>query len=38
VIKTKQWLDLSDQYVVLLGAGSAMGPLLVLLALGEFTL
>jgi len=34
VVKTKKWLDLSDQYVVLLGAGSAMGPLLVLLALG----
>mmetsp|Transcript_25792 Transcript_25792/g.32913 ORF Transcript_25792/g.32913 Transcript_25792/m.32913 type:complete len:529 (-) Transcript_25792:33-1619(-) len=28
------WTDLSDQYFVLLGAGSAMGPLLVLLALG----
>eukprot|EP00928_Gymnodinium_smaydae_P032552 TRINITY_DN23544_c0_g3_i3.p1 TRINITY_DN23544_c0_g3~~TRINITY_DN23544_c0_g3_i3.p1 ORF type:complete len:779 (+),score=181.98 TRINITY_DN23544_c0_g3_i3:83-2419(+) len=29
-----EWLDLSDQYFVLLGAGSAMGPLLFLLALG----
>ncbi|MGK3733579.1 MAG: hypothetical protein ACI90V_000415 [Bacillariaceae sp.] len=28
------WCDLSDKYFVLLGAGSAMGPLLVLLALG----
>eukprot|EP01127_Copromyxa_protea_P001410 TRINITY_DN11410_c0_g1_i1.p1 TRINITY_DN11410_c0_g1~~TRINITY_DN11410_c0_g1_i1.p1 ORF type:complete len:725 (-),score=176.21 TRINITY_DN11410_c0_g1_i1:99-2273(-) len=34
VIKNKEWLDLSDQYFVLLGAGSAMGPLLVLLSLG----
>lgn len=29
-----EWLDLSDMYFVLLGAGSAMGPLLFLLALG----
>merc|ERR1712127_547813 len=28
------WCDLSDKYFVLLGAGSAMGPLHVLLALG----
>ena len=28
------YLDLSDQYFVLLGAGSAMGPFLVLMALG----
>merc|ERR1712167_252409 len=34
VVKTKQWLDLSDRYFVLLGAASAMGPVLVLLALG----
>ena len=29
-----QWADLSDRYFVLLGAGSAMGPFLVLMALG----
>lgn len=34
VAKNPGWLDLSDQYFCLLGAGSAMGPLLVLLALG----
>jgi len=35
VIENQQkWLDLSDQYFVLLGAGSAMGPFLVLMALG----
>lgn len=34
VAKNPNWTDLSDQYFVLLGAGSAMGPLLVLLALG----
>mmetsp|Transcript_29933 Transcript_29933/g.39335 ORF Transcript_29933/g.39335 Transcript_29933/m.39335 type:complete len:534 (+) Transcript_29933:58-1659(+) len=35
VIQNQQeWLDLSDQYFVLLGAGSAMGPFLVLMALG----
>jgi hypothetical protein len=28
------WIDLSDRYFVLLGAGSAMGPFLVLMALG----
>ena len=28
------WLDLSNRYFVLLGAGSAMGPFLVLMALG----
>lgn len=30
----QEWVDLSDKYFVLLGAGSAMGPLLVLLSLG----
>ena len=34
VAQTTPWLDLSDQYFVLLGAGSAMGPLSVLLSLG----
>jgi len=34
VAQHPEWLDLSDQYFVLLGAGSAMGPLLVLMALG----
>jgi len=34
VLQNKKWTDLSDQYFVLLGAGSAMGPLLVLLDLG----
>jgi len=34
VVKNKNWSDLSDTYFVLLGAGSAMGPFLVLLALG----
>jgi hypothetical protein len=34
VVKRQEWVDLSDQYFVLLGAGSAMGPLLVLLSLG----
>jgi hypothetical protein len=33
-IDNPNWCDLSDQYFVLLGAGSAMGPLLVLLSLG----
>jgi len=33
-VKNDEWLDLSDKYFVLLGAGSAMGPFLVLLALG----
>lgn len=33
-VRNPQWLDLSDSYFVLLGAGSAMGPFLVLLALG----
>jgi len=33
-VKNKEWLDLSDQYFVLLGASSAMGPLLLLLSLG----
>lgn len=33
-VDNKEWTDLSDKYFVLLGAGSAMGPLLVLLALG----
>ena len=34
VVKHEDWRDLSDRYFVLLGAGSAMGPLQVLLALG----
>eukprot|EP01123_Difflugia_compressa_P010125 TRINITY_DN3612_c0_g1_i1.p1 TRINITY_DN3612_c0_g1~~TRINITY_DN3612_c0_g1_i1.p1 ORF type:complete len:747 (-),score=149.79 TRINITY_DN3612_c0_g1_i1:76-2283(-) len=34
VVNNEDWLDLSDQYFVLLGAGSAMGPLHVLLSLG----
>lgn len=34
VSKKSQWRDLSDQYFVLLGAGSAMGPLQLLLDLG----
>lgn len=34
MVKNDEILDLSDQYFVLLGAGSAMGPLLVLMALG----
>lgn len=34
VVKNPQWVDLSDKYFVLLGAGSAMGPFLVLMALG----
>ncbi len=33
-IQNPQWLDLSNRYFVLLGAGSAMGPFLVLMALG----
>jgi len=33
-VDNPKWCDLSDKYFVLLGAGSAMGPLLVLLALG----
>jgi hypothetical protein len=33
-VDNPSWCDLSDKYFVLLGAGSAMGPLLVLLALG----
>eukprot|EP00591_Stephanopyxis_turris_P001033 CAMPEP_0195519352 /NCGR_PEP_ID=MMETSP0794_2-20130614/14594_1 /TAXON_ID=515487 /ORGANISM="Stephanopyxis turris, Strain CCMP 815" /LENGTH=762 /DNA_ID=CAMNT_0040648487 /DNA_START=70 /DNA_END=2358 /DNA_ORIENTATION=+ len=33
-IDNPKWLDLSDHYFVLLGAGSAMGPFLVLMALG----
>jgi len=33
-IDNPKWLDLSDKYFVLLGAGSAMGPFLVLMALG----
>ena len=32
--RSEGWLDLSDRYFVLLGAGAAMGPLEVLLALG----
>lgn len=34
VADSPTWLDLSDQYFVLLGASSAMGPLPMLLALG----
>jgi len=34
VVDNPEWLDLSDRYFVLLGAGSAMGPFLVLMALG----
>eukprot|EP00011_Vannellida_sp_DIVA3-517-6-12_P001197 CAMPEP_0114623162 /NCGR_PEP_ID=MMETSP0168-20121206/10104_1 /TAXON_ID=95228 ORGANISM="Vannella sp., Strain DIVA3 517/6/12" /NCGR_SAMPLE_ID=MMETSP0168 /ASSEMBLY_ACC=CAM_ASM_000044 /LENGTH=528 /DNA_ID=CAMNT_0001834387 /DNA_START=29 /DNA_END=1615 /DNA_ORIENTATION=+ len=34
VALTNEWADLSDQYFVLLGAGAAMGPFLVLMALG----
>jgi len=35
VIKNQEdWCDLSDKYFVLLGAGSAMGPFLTLMALG----
>eukprot|EP00004_Rigifila_ramosa_P026569 TRINITY_DN832_c0_g1_i1.p1 TRINITY_DN832_c0_g1~~TRINITY_DN832_c0_g1_i1.p1 ORF type:complete len:530 (-),score=132.65 TRINITY_DN832_c0_g1_i1:363-1910(-) len=34
VVDNPSWLDLSNRYFVLLGAGSAMGPLLVLLELG----
>ena len=34
VVRNPQWLDLSDKWFCLLGAGSAMGPLLVLLAAG----
>lgn len=33
-VNNPSWVDLSDKYFVLLGAGSAMGPLEVLLALG----
>jgi len=33
-VTNQKWLDLSDKYFVLLGAGSAMGPLKVLLSLG----
>lgn len=33
-VDNPEWCDLSDRYFVLLGAGSAMGPLHVLLALG----
>jgi len=34
VANNSKWLDLSDKYFVLLGAGSAMGPFLALVALG----
>lgn len=34
VAKNNKWVDLSDRYFVILGAGSAMGPYLVLIALG----
>jgi hypothetical protein len=33
-VDNPKWIDLSDRYFVLLGAGSAMGPLHTLLALG----
>eukprot|EP00529_Nitzschia_sp_RCC80_P013865 CAMPEP_0113486298 /NCGR_PEP_ID=MMETSP0014_2-20120614/24925_1 /TAXON_ID=2857 /ORGANISM="Nitzschia sp." /LENGTH=755 /DNA_ID=CAMNT_0000379967 /DNA_START=161 /DNA_END=2428 /DNA_ORIENTATION=+ /assembly_acc=CAM_ASM_000159 len=33
-VDNPSWVDLSDRYFVLLGAGSAMGPLHVLLSLG----
>jgi len=33
-VEHPEYLDLSDRYFVLLGAGSAMGPFLVLMALG----
>lgn len=33
-LNQSEWLDLSDMYFVLLGAASAMGPLLFLLSLG----
>ena len=34
VSQNREWRDLSDRYFVLLGAGSAMGPLKLLLELG----
>jgi len=34
VAKNGKWVDLSDQYFVLLGAGSAMGPYSILMNLG----
>lgn len=34
VVKNDSWCDLSDQTVVLCGAGSAMGPFYVLMAMG----
>lgn len=34
VVKHPEWCDLSDKYFVLLGAGAAMGPFQVLMALG----
>ena len=34
VIDNPTWMDLSDKYFVMLGAGSAMGPFKVLMALG----
>eukprot|EP01121_Diplochlamys_sp_Union-15-3_P007664 TRINITY_DN1965_c0_g1_i1.p1 TRINITY_DN1965_c0_g1~~TRINITY_DN1965_c0_g1_i1.p1 ORF type:complete len:531 (+),score=77.14 TRINITY_DN1965_c0_g1_i1:88-1680(+) len=34
VVRHEKYLDLSDRYFVLLGAGAAMGPYLILLALG----
>mmetsp|Transcript_4324 Transcript_4324/g.8276 ORF Transcript_4324/g.8276 Transcript_4324/m.8276 type:complete len:756 (+) Transcript_4324:35-2302(+) len=33
-VDNPKWMDLSDRYFVMLGAGSAMGPFKVLLALG----
>lgn len=34
VVRTKKWVDLSDRYFVMLGAGSAMGPYPLLMQLG----
>ena len=34
VVKNSKWIDLSDQYFVLLGAGAAMGPYPILMSLG----
>lgn len=34
VVKNNKWCDLSDLYIVLLGAGSAMGPYSILMSLG----
>jgi len=34
VVRNPEWVDLSDRYFVLLGAGSAMGPYQILMSLG----